>query len=71
MEPLGKGTNAEREEYQRKLKAYSTHMQQASGGGSVISFETGDADFSRRLVDSVHLFKVIGRSIVVIVENVL
>jgi cystathionine beta-lyase len=38
--------------------AHRLHMRQARGGGSVISFETGSVDFSRRLVDATRLFKL-------------
>lgn len=39
-------------------KAHRLHMQQCRGGGSVISFETGNLDFSHRLVDATRLFKL-------------
>lgn len=34
------------------------HRAQATGGGGVISFTTGDAEFSRRLVESTRLFEI-------------
>eukprot|EP00051_Salpingoeca_urceolata_P035620 m.30655 g.30655 ORF g.30655 m.30655 type:complete len:468 (-) comp9504_c0_seq1:25-1428(-) len=39
-------------------RRYAIHMSQARGGGSVISFETGDVQRSRRFVDACKLFKI-------------
>lgn len=36
----------------------ATHARQASGPGAVVSFETGDADLSRRLVEGLELFPI-------------
>jgi len=38
--------------------SYSLHMSQASGGGSLLSFETGDVNLSKGLVEYSKLFKV-------------
>jgi cystathionine beta-lyase len=37
---------------------YETHLRQASGGGSVISFTTGDAEISRRIVEATELCSI-------------
>jgi cystathionine beta-lyase len=37
---------------------HKLHRGQATGDGAVISFETGDADFSRRIVSSTQLFTI-------------
>merc|ERR1719460_762100 len=37
---------------------YALQMKQASGGGSLLSFETGNVDASKALVDAAKLFKV-------------
>ena len=37
---------------------YALHMRQASGGGSLLSFETGNLTLSKRLVAHSRLFKV-------------
>jgi cystathionine beta-lyase len=37
---------------------YDIHMTQASGGGSVVCFLTGDIDFSRHVVTTTKLFKI-------------
>jgi len=37
---------------------HKLHMAQASGGGSLLSFETGDVTFSKALVEHSKLFKV-------------
>ena len=34
------------------------HAKQASGGGSVISFTTGDADLSRRIAEATRIFSI-------------
>eukprot|EP00004_Rigifila_ramosa_P002545 TRINITY_DN12677_c0_g1_i1.p1 TRINITY_DN12677_c0_g1~~TRINITY_DN12677_c0_g1_i1.p1 ORF type:complete len:492 (+),score=124.09 TRINITY_DN12677_c0_g1_i1:3-1478(+) len=39
-------------------ESVALHMSQARGGGSVISFETGDVALSRRVVDACRLFKI-------------
>lgn len=39
-------------------KGDSTHAKQASGGGSVISFTTGNADVSKRIVESTDLCSI-------------
>jgi len=39
-------------------KSFKIHMSQSKGGGSIISFETGSVEFSRRVIDSLHLFKL-------------
>ena len=41
-----------------RAKEYMTHKLQARGGGSVISFETGNVTVSRRFVDACRLFKI-------------
>eukprot|EP01065_Artemidia_motanka_P024068 TRINITY_DN2871_c0_g1_i1.p2 TRINITY_DN2871_c0_g1~~TRINITY_DN2871_c0_g1_i1.p2 ORF type:complete len:562 (+),score=221.21 TRINITY_DN2871_c0_g1_i1:69-1688(+) len=38
--------------------AHQLHMSQAKGGGSVMSFETGDVRLSQRFVDACQLFKL-------------
>ncbi|KAK9860382.1 hypothetical protein WJX84_000978 [Apatococcus fuscideae] len=38
--------------------AYALHSQQASSGGSLLSFETGSVEASRRIVEQTKLFKV-------------
>eukprot|EP01062_Namystynia_karyoxenos_P073520 TRINITY_DN70320_c0_g1_i1.p1 TRINITY_DN70320_c0_g1~~TRINITY_DN70320_c0_g1_i1.p1 ORF type:complete len:565 (+),score=183.47 TRINITY_DN70320_c0_g1_i1:90-1784(+) len=38
--------------------SYQLHMSQAKGGGSVLSFETGDVRLSQRFVDGCQLFKL-------------
>eukprot|EP00755_Sulcionema_specki_P005177 Sspe_Gene.32031::Locus_15729_Transcript_1_1_Confidence_1.000_Length_1630::g.32031::m.32031/K01760/metC; cystathionine beta-lyase len=38
--------------------AFELHKSQAKGGGSVLSFETGDVRLSQRFVDACHLFKL-------------
>jgi len=35
-----------------------THARQATGGGCIISFETGDVEVSRRIVEDTQLFKI-------------
>jgi len=37
---------------------HEIHSEQAAGGGAVISFVTGDPEFSRRLVESTNLFEI-------------
>ena len=37
---------------------HEMHCEQAAGGGAVISFVTGDPEFSRRLVESTNLFEI-------------
>ena len=37
---------------------HEIHCEQAAGGGAVISFVTGDPEFSRRLVESTNLFEI-------------
>jgi len=37
---------------------FKIHMGQAKGGGSLISFETGSVEFSRRVIDSLRVFKL-------------
>lgn len=37
---------------------YEIHRQQAKGGGAVISFTTGDAEFSKRIVEATRLFNI-------------
>jgi len=37
---------------------HALHRSQASGDGGVLSFETGDAELSRRLVESLELFSI-------------
>jgi len=37
---------------------YETHMRQASGGGSLLSFETGNVHLSQKLSEYLNLFKV-------------
>jgi len=37
---------------------HKTHMGQAKGGGSVISFTTGDVEVSRRIIDNLQIFKL-------------
>ena len=37
---------------------YKLHMSQASGGGSVVSFETGDFELSKHIVTVTKLFKI-------------
>merc|ERR1712176_57293 len=37
---------------------FKIHMGQAKGGGSVISFTTGSVLLSRRIIDSLRLFKL-------------
>lgn len=37
---------------------YKIHMGQAKGGGSVISFTTGSTNVSRRIIDSLRIFKL-------------
>eukprot|EP00754_Rhynchopus_humris_P040076 Rhum_TRINITY_DN23126_c0_g1::Rhum_TRINITY_DN23126_c0_g1_i1::g.177246::m.177246/K01760/metC; cystathionine beta-lyase len=39
-------------------ESYALHCSQAKGGGSVISFETGDVKLSNRIVDACRLFKI-------------
>ena len=39
-------------------EGHSIHAKQATGGGAVISFTTGDPEFSRRLVESTGLFDI-------------
>ena len=39
-------------------KAFKIHMGQAKGGGSVLSFTTGSAALSRRIIDALRLFKL-------------
>ena len=39
-------------------KAFKIHMGQAKGGGSVLSFTTGSAELSRRIIDALRLFKL-------------
>jgi cysteine-S-conjugate beta-lyase len=39
-------------------KQHKLHMTQARGGGSVMSFETGNVEFSKRIVDACRLFKI-------------
>merc|ERR1712086_572301 len=50
--PEGSSKNVLSEE-QRKL-----HASQAEGPGTLISFETGSVDFSRRLMDACRIFKI-------------
>lgn len=38
--------------------AHRLHMTQAMGGGSVISFETGDAEYSKLIINALKLFKI-------------
>jgi len=38
--------------------AHRLHMSQSRGGGSVLSFETGNVEFSRRVVDACRLLKL-------------
>jgi len=38
--------------------SHALHMRQASGGGSLLSFETGDVELSKALVQHSKLFKV-------------
>ncbi len=40
-----------------RAKEHKIHHGQARGGGSVISFTTGSVELSRRIIDSVRLFK--------------
>lgn len=42
----------------KNLAGYSIHHSQASGGGAVVSFTTGDPEFSVRLVEAAKLFDV-------------
>jgi cystathionine beta-lyase len=37
---------------------HALHFRQARGSGSLVSFETGDADLSRRVVESLELFTI-------------
>lgn len=37
---------------------YEIHQQQAKGGGAVISFTTGDQEFSKRIVEATRLFNI-------------
>jgi cystathionine beta-lyase len=37
---------------------YQLHQQQSKGNGAVISFTTGDADLSRRIVEATRLFEI-------------
>ena len=39
---------------------HALHMSQASGGGSLLSFETGDVSLSKGLSEHTKLFKVTG-----------
>eukprot|EP01060_Flectonema_neradi_P036607 TRINITY_DN7099_c2_g1_i2.p1 TRINITY_DN7099_c2_g1~~TRINITY_DN7099_c2_g1_i2.p1 ORF type:complete len:521 (+),score=77.33 TRINITY_DN7099_c2_g1_i2:83-1645(+) len=40
------------------LSSFDLHRAQAKGGGSVLSFETGDVKLSQRIVDACRLFKI-------------
>lgn len=37
---------------------YKIHMSQASGGGAVLSFETGNVEYSRRIVEAAQLWSI-------------
>jgi len=37
---------------------HALHMRQARGGGALVSFETGDAELSRRVAESLELFTI-------------
>ena len=39
-------------------ESYELHCKQARGGGSVLSFETGDVKLSNRIVDACKIFKI-------------
>jgi cystathionine beta-lyase/cystathionine gamma-synthase len=57
LHPLMSEAEAERA-YARQLEAYTIHHSQAQGGGSVLSFTTGSASLSRRIVDALRIFKI-------------
>lgn len=59
---LGKRTKGEQDQNMTKLQLTEVeeaiHKRQARGPGALISFETGDAMFSRRLCEACRIFKI-------------
>mmetsp|Transcript_5375 Transcript_5375/g.9663 ORF Transcript_5375/g.9663 Transcript_5375/m.9663 type:complete len:608 (-) Transcript_5375:134-1957(-) len=44
--------------HSQSARDFKVHMSQARGGGSLISFTTGSVSLSRRIIDSLRLFKL-------------
>jgi cystathionine beta-lyase len=42
----------------REHEGFETHMQQANGPGSILSFETGDTEVSQAITEETALFKI-------------
>lgn len=42
----------------QRYRDYKIHSGQSKGGGSLLSFVTGDVEVSKRIIDSLRLFKI-------------
>mmetsp|Transcript_22010 Transcript_22010/g.35399 ORF Transcript_22010/g.35399 Transcript_22010/m.35399 type:complete len:572 (+) Transcript_22010:248-1963(+) len=51
-------TQEEMRSHDQASKDYKIHMGQSKGGGSLMSFTTGSVEVSRRIIDSLRLFKL-------------